>query len=96
MIAYSGWVGINIQNGIENKIKNNAVNISSESKNVPIDSKLIDQNYEKLISKYKTTGEEDWLKIISPYLIFIGEIVWIGILLKIFHRILFLAFYYLL
>lgn len=54
--------------------KINENNNSSESKIVSVDSKLIVENYEKLILKYKTTGEEDWLNIISPYLIFIGEI----------------------
>jgi len=54
--------------------KNNEVNTASESKIASVDSKLIVENFEKLISKYKTTGEEDWLNIISPYLIFVGEI----------------------
>ena len=54
--------------------KNSEGNKSAESKTVSVDSKLVVENYEKLISKYKTNGEEDWLEIISPNLIFIGEI----------------------
>ena len=54
--------------------KNSEGNKTAESKTVSVDSKLVVENYEKLISKYKTNGEEDWLKIISPNLIFIGEI----------------------
>lgn len=58
--------------------KNNEGNTSSESKITSVDSKLIVENYEKLISKYKINVEdivdESWLNIISPNLIFIGEI----------------------
>ena len=60
--------------------KNNEGNTASESKVVSVDSKLIVENYEKLILKFKRNGEssspneEDSLDIISTNLIFIQEI----------------------
>ena len=59
----------------KNEKKNNEVDISSESKNISFDSKLIVENYEKLISKYNTkVSDENWVNIISPNLILIGDI----------------------
>jgi predicted nucleic-acid-binding Zn-ribbon protein len=56
----------------KNEKKNNEVDISSESKNISFDSKLIVENYEKLISKYNpSVSDENWVYIISPNLIFI-------------------------
>jgi hypothetical protein len=54
--------------------KNSEGKNSTESQVVSVDSKSVVENYERLIKKYKTSGEEDWLTIISADLIFIGEI----------------------
>jgi hypothetical protein len=61
------------QKQVEQKINNPIIKDNiKDGKQVNI---LNDQDFKsKIESKYKTTGKEDWLNIISPYLIFIGEI----------------------
>jgi hypothetical protein len=70
-VEYKDKIQLNFQTINKDKDKKNIENIK-DGKQVNI---LNDQDFKsKIESKYKTTGKEDWLNIISPYLIFIGEI----------------------
>ncbi len=56
--------------------KNNTIDSSSsqETKTETTDASTTVENFKKLLKQHQTKGEEDWILIVSPDLIFIGEI----------------------